>query len=147
MNKNKLIESIVDVLRENNVRKSIPAQKTTLHISDDQGNHSDFVVKKKTTGLLFTKEDITSVIDACIAVIEDSIKRGEEISIMGFGSLGVHKRLSRQGRHPVTGDVFSTGDKYVPKFSFGNNLRMAAKVYELSLMDHEVDKAVDEDGN
>lgn len=143
MNKNKLIESIVDVLRENDIRKSVPAQKTTLHISDDQGNHSDFVVKKKTTGLLFTKEDITSVVDACIAVIEDSIKRGEEISIMGFGSLGVHKRLSRQGKHPVTGEVFNTGDKYVPKFTFGNNLRMAARVYELSLLDNNENKAVE----
>lgn len=137
MNKKKLINKIVEVLHENNIRKPITAQKTVFHISDDYGNQSDFVVKKSDRGLLFTVKDVTEIVDACLAVIEDSIKHGEEISIHGFGTLGVHHRAARQTKHPDTGEPVHINARYVPKFSFGNTLRMAAKVYELSLNDRK----------
>ena len=137
MNKKELISKTVDVLRENNVRKPVAAQKTILHISDDHGNHSDFTIKKSDTGLLFTVNDVTAIIDACIAVVEDSIKHGEDVSIHGFGTLGVRHRAARQTKHPGTGDSVSIDARFVPKFNFGNALRMAAKVYELSLSDRE----------
>lgn len=137
MNKKDLISKTAEVLRENNIRKPTSAQKTVLHISDDYGNQSDFIVKKSDRGLLFTVADVTAIVDACLAVIEDSIKHGEDISIHGFGTLGVHYRAARQTKHPETGETVSIDARYVPKFNFGNTLRMAAKVYELSLADRE----------
>lgn len=137
MNKKKLISKVVDVLSENNVRKPTRAQKTVLHISDDSGNQSDFVIKKSDGGLLFTANDVSAIVDACLAVIEDSIKHGEDVSIHGFGTLGVRYRAARQTKHPDTNEVVDIKARYVPKFSFGNSLRMAAKVYELSLPDKE----------
>lgn len=137
MNKKDLISKTVEVLRENNIRKPTAAQKTVLHISDDFGNQSDFTIKKSDKGLLFTVTDVTAIIDACLAVIEDSIKHGEDISIHGFGTLGVQHRAARQTKHPDTGETVSIDARYVPKFNFGNTLRMAAKVYELSLSDRE----------
>lgn len=137
MNKKELISKTVDVLRENNIRKPITAQKTVFHISDDYGNQSDFVVKKSDRGLLFTTSDVASIIDACLAVIEDSIKHGEDVSIHGFGTLGIHHRAARQTKHPDTGETVNIDARFVPKFNFGNTLRMAAKVYELSLSDRE----------
>lgn len=137
MNKKDLISKTVEVLRENNVRKHVAAQKTVLHISDDHGNQSDFIIKKSDTGLLFTVGDVTAIIDACLAVVEDSIKHGEDVAIHGFGTLGVHHRAARQTKHPDTGETVSVDARYVPKFNFGNSLRMAAKVYELSLDDRE----------
>lgn len=133
MNKKELISKTVEVLRENNVRKPTTAQKTVLHISDDSGNQSDFVIKKSDKGLLFTTNDVSSVIDACLAVIVDSIKHGEDISIHSFGTLGVQRRAARQTKHPDTGEIVNIDARFVPKFHFGNTLRMAAKVYELSL--------------
>lgn len=137
MNKKDLISKTVDVLHENNVRKHTTAQKTTLHISDDHGNQSDFIIKKSEKGLLFTINDVTAIIDACLAVIEDAIKHGENISIHGFGTLGVQHRAARRTKHPDTGEIVNIDARYVPKFNFGNALRMAAKVYELSLSDRE----------
>lgn len=137
MNKKDLISKTVDVLRENGIRKPVTAQKTVLHISDDYGNQSDFIVKKSDRGLLFTINDVTAIIDACLAVIEDSIKHGEDVSIHGFGTLGVHHRAARETKHPDTGETISVNARFVPKFNFGNSLRMAAKVYELSLADRE----------
>ena len=135
MNKKDLIEKVVAVLQANDVRKNIASQKTTLHISDDYGNTSDFVIKKSDSGLLFTNRDVNFIVDALLAVVEDSLKHGEEVSIHGFGSLGVHKRAARQTLHPTTGEPVEVDERYVPKFNFGNTLRMAAKVYELSLED------------
>jgi nucleoid DNA-binding protein len=135
MNKKDLIGKVVEVLRANDVRKNVASQKTTLHISDDYGNSSDFIIKKSDTGLLFTNRDVGYIVDALLAVIEDSLKHGEEVSVHGFGSLGVHKRAARQTVHPTTGATVEVDERYVPKFNFGNTLRMAAKVYELSLED------------
>lgn len=137
MNKRDLIGKVAEVLRENDVRKPISAQKTVLHISDDCGNQSDFIVKKSERGVLFTVNDVSAIIDACLVVIEDAIKHGEDVTIHGFGSLGVHHRAARETKHPETGEPVNVAARYVPKFSFGNNLRMAAKVYELSLTDRE----------
>ena len=137
MNKKELIEKVTNVLQDNDVRKHVAAQKTTLHISDDSGNQSDFVVKKSSRGLLFTNKDVSTILDAVLAVVEDSLKRGEDISIHGFGTLGIHKRAARQTLHPTTGEQVKIDARYVPKFNFGNTLRMAAKVYEMSLLDEE----------
>ena len=133
MNKKDLISKTVEVLRDNDVRKHISAQKTVLHISDDQGNQSDFVIKKSDRGLLFTTKDVTAIIDACLAVVEDSLKRGEDITVHGFGTLGLHYRAARETKHPDTGEPVNISARHVPKFNFGNKLRIAARVYDLSL--------------
>ena len=135
MNKKNLVDKVVSVLRDNDIRKNVASQKTTLHISDDDGNVSDFVIKKAESGLLFTGRDVSYILDAILAVVEDSIKHGEEVSIHGFGSLGVHQRAARQTKHPLTGEAVDVEARYVPKFNFGNTLRMAAKVYEMSQED------------
>lgn len=137
MNKKDLISKTADLLRECDVRKPVSAQRTILHISDDYGNQSDFVVRKTGRSLQYTTSDVAAVIDACLAVIEDSVKHGEDISIHGFGTLGVQYRAARQTKHPETGEIVDIEARYVPKFSFGNTLRMAAKVYELSLSDRD----------
>lgn len=133
MNKKEFITKVTEILKENDIRKNIPAQKTTLHISDDEGNMSNFVVRKKQRGLLFTSEDVSSIIEACMAVIEDNIKKGENTNFQGFGTIGVHFREARTVRHPDTHEKVEVEARYVPKFNFGNSLRMAAKVYSMSV--------------
>lgn len=139
MNKQKLIERVTDVLKDNNVRKPVTAQRTVLHITDDDGNNSDFVIKKSNKGLLFTTKDVTAIVDALIAVIEDSLKHGEEISVHGFGTLGIKYRAARKTKHPDSGEPVEVGARYIPKFNFGNSLRMAAKVYEMSITEDSCD--------
>lgn len=135
MTKKDLVSCITSVLREKNIRKPVYAQKHVLHVSDDDGNSKDFIIKKKDTAILFTKDDVEKILDACIGIIEDSLKRGEEINIRGFGTLAVHHRKARSTIHPVTGEYIDVEARYIPKFTFGNELRMCAKVYELSLND------------
>ena len=73
------------------------------------------------------------MVDACMLVIEESLKQGEEIAIQGFGSLSLKHRAARKTKHPDTGEDIDIEARYVPKFNFGKNLRVAAKLYELSL--------------
>lgn len=135
MNKKELVSKVAEVLRSNNIRKPVSTPKQVFHISDDEGNQKDFVVKKTDKSVLYNTTDVSAIVDACLAVIEDSIKHGEEIYIHGFGALGVHKRAARTTKHPDTGEIVDVRARYVPKFSFGNNLRMAARMYEMSLDD------------
>ena len=139
MNKKQLINKTVEVLKNNNVRKRISSQKTVLHVSDDDGNSKDFVIKKSPTGLLFTSGDVTAVIDACLNIIEDALLHGEEVSLHGFGTFEVSKMKEKQIKHPETGEPITLKERYVPKFHYGNNLRMAALSYGLTQQEKECD--------
>lgn len=137
MNKKELISRVAETLRNNNIRKPVSTPKQVFHISDDEGNHKDFVVRKTDKTVLYNAADITAIVDACLSVVEDAIKHGEEVYLHGFGTLGVHKRAARTTKHPDTGELVEVSERYVPKFYFGNNLRMAAKLYELSLDENQ----------
>lgn len=135
MNKRQLVSRIAEVMRLNNVRKQVLVPKKVLHISDDDGNHKDFVVKSADKNVLFSVDDVENVIDATIQVIEESLKVGEPVTVQGFGTLGLKYRKARATKQVGTDEWIDVAARYVPKFSFGNNLRMAAKLYELSLDD------------
>ncbi|MCD8208997.1 MAG: HU family DNA-binding protein, partial [Bacteroidales bacterium] len=92
MNKRDLIREINNVLRENGVKKPISIPKHVFHISDDDGNSRDFSVKTREKTAVYTIDDVENILDACICVIEDALKRGEEVSIYSFGTLGLKYR-------------------------------------------------------
>lgn len=133
MNRKELVRRIANVMRENNIRKPVSSQKQVFHISDDEGNTKDFVVKKTDKGVLFTYDDVEAMMDTCLAVVGDSLKRGESVSIRGFGTLSLNYRKPRTNKHPVTHEDVEVSGRYVPKFESGKDLKMCAKMYELSL--------------
>lgn len=133
MNKKELTERVTGVLRDNDIKKPVRTQRHVFHITDDVGNTADFVVKSNDKKVIYTRDDVAVIVDTCLAVITDSLKRGEELNIRGFGVLGLHKRAPRRAKIPGTEDWVEVEGRYVPKFYFGNDLRMAARVYELSL--------------
>lgn len=144
MYKRELINRISNNLRENDIRKNIRFPQHVLHISDDEGNKKDFVIKKVDKGAIYTEKDIESILDACIAVIEDALKKGEEVSINGFGTLKLNYRPARWTIHPKTGENVDVRARYTPKFTFGKDLKMCAKIYELSLGDKIWDPNIQE---
>ena len=78
MNRKELVRRIANVMRENDIRKPVSSQKQVFHISDDEGNSKDFVVKKTDKGVLFTYDDVEAVMDTCLAVIGDSLYQSED---------------------------------------------------------------------
>lgn len=135
MNKKEFISCVSELLRTNDIKKPISIPKQIFHISDDDGNSKDFTIKKTDKSVLYTRDDVVAIVDACIYVMQESLKKGEPISFNGFGTLGLIYRKPRATKCFGTNDDIVIDGRYVPKFSFGNDLRMCAKVYELSLSD------------
>lgn len=133
MNKKEFASRVAEALRENNMRKPVSVKKHTFHITDDEGNSADFNIKQRDKAVLYTVDDASNVIDACLAVILDAIRKGEEINIKGFGCLGLHHRAARRTKEPNSGEWCEIEARYVPKFAYGNDLRMAARLYEVGL--------------
>lgn len=152
MNKRQLVSRVAEVMRLNNIRKQVLVPKKVLHISDDDGNHKDFIVKSADKNVLFSVDDVENILDAIIQVVEESLKAGEPVTIQGFGTLGLKYRKARATKQVGTDEWIDVAARYVPKFSFGNDLRMAAKLYELSLDDLKLNEPLpifsdgDEDG-
>lgn len=135
MKKLDLARRVNEILRENNIRKSIRTPKHYFYISDDDGRTRQFVVKETEKSVIYTEKDVLAIIDACINAIMESLKRGEEINIKGFGTLGLKYRQPRKTKRPGTEEWIDIEGRYIPKFTFGNQLRMCAKVYEVSIGD------------
>lgn len=133
MNKKEFISRVAEALRENDLRKPVSVRKHTFHITDDEGNSADFNIRQQEKSVLYTADDVANIVDASLAVILDAIRKGEEISVKGFGTLGLHYRAARRTKEPNSGEWCEVDARYVPKFAYGNDLRMAAKLYEVSL--------------
>jgi DNA-binding protein HU-beta len=74
-----------------------------------------------------TKVDAGKALDATISAITKSLKKGEGIILVGFGSFTVAKRAARNGRNPQTGKPIKIAAKKVAKFKAGVNLAKAVK--------------------
>jgi DNA-binding protein HU-beta len=70
-----------------------------------------------------TKTDAAKAIEAIFDTIQDSLKKGEPVSLIGFGSFKVSKRNARTGRNPRTGEPLSIPETIVPSFSAGKTLK------------------------
>ncbi len=139
MKKAALIKEATLLLRNNNIRKPVSIPKHRFHITDDDGNQKDFTIKQLDKQVIYTTDDVERILDACLQVIKDSLKRGEPVSVYGFGTLGVQYRKGRISKNVLDGSLVDMPGRYLPKFSFGHELRMCAKAYEMFLKDKVVD--------
>ncbi len=73
-------------------------------------------------GSKLTKADAGRALDSTIEAISKSLKKGDRISLVGFGSFSVAKRAARVGRNPQTGKEIKIAAKKVVKFKAGAEL-------------------------
>lgn len=64
-------------------------------------------------------------LDSMVAAIRVSLKRGQMVTLVGFGTFYVGKRKARGGRNPRTGAPIKIGAAKVPKFRAGKALKDA----------------------
>ncbi len=69
-----------------------------------------------------TKADAKKALDSFINVTSDALKKGDRISLIGFGSFSVSERSARTGRNPQTGKEIQIAAKKVVKFKAGSEL-------------------------
>ena len=74
-----------------------------------------------------TKADAGRALDAVIESITHALKKGDTVSLVGFGSFGVKERAERQGRNPQTGNTITIQAAKLPSFKPGKALKDAIK--------------------
>ena len=69
------------------------------------------------------KKEASDAVDAVLGVIEDTLKRGSDVTFSGFGKFHVAERSARQGVHPRTGQPIQIAASKVPRFTAGSGLK------------------------
>ena len=70
-----------------------------------------------------TQKDAAKVLDATLAVITESLAKGEKVQFIGFGTFEVRDRLARKGTNPATKKEIIIPAKKVPAFKAGKALK------------------------
>ena len=72
-----------------------------------------------------SKADSKRALEGFIASTEGALKKGDKISLVGFGSFSISRRAARTGRNPQTGATIQIKAKKVAKFKAGAALSSA----------------------
>ncbi len=74
---------------------------------------------------LISKKEATAAVNAFQEVVTETLVKGDEITLTGFGKFKAEHTQARQGRNPQTGEVINIPAKIAPKFRPGKNLKDA----------------------
>jgi DNA-binding protein HU-beta len=74
-----------------------------------------------------SKVDSGKALDATIVAISKSLKKGDKVILVGFGTFSIAKRAARTGRNPQTGKAIKIAAKKVAKFKAGADLAKSVK--------------------
>ncbi len=69
-----------------------------------------------------TKTQANAAVDSFIEAVTKTLKSGNKVTLVGFGTFSVTKRAARNGRNPQTGAVIKIKAKKVAKFKAGKEL-------------------------
>ncbi len=72
-----------------------------------------------------TKADAGKAVEAVFDAISASLKKGDEVRLVGFGTFSVSKRKASTGRNPRTGETMAIKASSQPKFKAGKGLKDA----------------------
>lgn len=70
-----------------------------------------------------TKKDSEAALKAFINTVSASLKKGEPVQLIGFGTFDVGARAARTGRNPLTGETIKIKAAKTPKFKAGKALK------------------------
>lgn len=69
------------------------------------------------------QRDVELIVTAIFDEIAAALARGDRVELRGFGAFSVKRRDARVGRNPRTGDSVTVGEKHIPFFKTGKQLR------------------------
>ena len=72
-----------------------------------------------------TKAGAAVMVDAIIQEIENALKKGEEVRLVGFGTFSVKERAAGKGRNPATGEEIAIPASKNARFKSGQTLKDA----------------------
>ncbi len=74
-----------------------------------------------------TKAAALKAVDSFIGGVKKSLKKGDKVTLVGFGTFSVTRRKARKGRNPQTGAEIKIAATKAPKFTAGAALKKAVK--------------------
>ena len=72
-----------------------------------------------------TKADAAKALDSVMLHIQKTVKKGNKVTLVGFGTFSLSKRAARKGRNPRTGEVLKIKASKTVKFTAGKTLKSA----------------------
>ena len=66
-----------------------------------------------------TKAQANECLDSFTNAVVTTLKKGDRVTLVGFGTFSVSERSARNGRNPQTGEVIKIKARKVPKFKAG----------------------------
>ena len=83
------------------------------------------LVDKIAAGAGISKTQAAIAIDTAVGSITASLKKGDRVALIGFGTFSISQRKARNGRNPQTGVTIKIAARKVAKFTPGAELRKA----------------------
>lgn len=74
-----------------------------------------------------SKADAGRAIDAITNSVTKALKKGDQVTLVGFGTFAVRKRAARKGRNPQTGEAIKIKAAKIPAFKAGKAFKDAIK--------------------
>ena len=82
------------------------------------------LVKKVASKSGLTQKDAIAAVNSIFETIEESVKKGENVTLLGFGTFMIRQRKERKGVNPYTRKPMQIGAKKVVKFTPGNKMKL-----------------------
>ncbi|MGI6088798.1 HU family DNA-binding protein [Bilifractor porci] len=70
-----------------------------------------------------SKKDSEAAVKAFVDAVSESLKKGDKVQLVGFGTFEVSERPARTGRNPQTGETIEIAASRTPKFKAGKALK------------------------
>jgi DNA-binding protein HU-beta len=118
---NQLYEASEGWVRTNKVSIEIHKKKKGMVFM----NKGDLI--NEVAEVMSSKKDAQKAVDSVLSAITGAMKKGEAVTLVGFGTFKVTERKARMGRNPQTGEEMKIEAKSVPKFIPGKALKEAVK--------------------
>jgi DNA-binding protein HU-beta len=85
------------------------------------------LVEKMAKDADISKAAAGKALDSMIDGVKKTLKKGNKVSLVGFGTFSISKRKARTGRNPQTGATIKIAARKVPKFSAGKAFKDTVK--------------------
>lgn len=80
------------------------------------------LIEKLAKDAAITKTQANAALDSFVEAVTKTLKKGDKVTLVGFGTFSVTKRAARNGRNPQTGAVIKIKAKKVARFKAGKEL-------------------------
>ena len=85
------------------------------------------LVKEIAKSTKLSQKSVSEVLSATVESIQNTVKKGDKVTHVGFGTFESRRRAARNGRNPQTGKEIKIAAKTVPVFSAGKKFKELVK--------------------